>query len=442
MARPVRRFGATTMARPVRRFGLATLILALVANATACGSGGATPNARITLQMFGDAAEINAYRTLIEAFEKTVPGVEVQLVSIPSQGDHMAKLATAFAGATPPDLFLINYRRFGQFAAKDVLEDMGVLLARSARISERDFYEPALDAFRFGGRLACLAQNISSLVVYYNVGLFKRFNVPAPKPGWTWEDLLATAKALTRDTNDDKKTDIYGLSTEPNMIRIAPFVWQNGGEVVDDTERPTKTVLLDPEEIDAMRFFINLRRVHKVVPGLEEARSEDEEARFANGRLGMLLDSRRATPALRAVPGLEWDVAPLPQGKTRATILHSDAFCMAKASKNAQAAFRFVEFAVGSEGAGILTRTGRTVPSLKAVAESPSFLDPAQKPASSKVFLDQIPFIRRVPNIATWNEIETKADPIIEEWYYGLERIEALGIEIDLATRELFAGTP
>ena len=80
---------------------------------------------------------------------------------------------------------------------------------------------------------------------------------------------------------------------------------------------------------------------------------------------------------------------------------------------------------------------------MKAVAESDAFLDPTQRPRDARVFLDAIPTMRRVPNIATWNEIETKADPIVEEWYYGLEAPPALGIEIDLATRQLFvqAGT-
>ena len=39
------------------------------------------------------------------------------------------------------------------------------------------------------------------------------------------------------------------------------------------------------------------------------------------------------------------------------------------------AAWRFVEFALGPEGAPVIAKTGRTVPSLKSVAESDAFLD-------------------------------------------------------------------
>lgn len=420
------------MARPLTR-----VVAALATLLAACGGGG-SPAGAVTFQIFGDAAEIAAYKSLIDAFEARSPGARVRLVPVPSQSDHAAKLSASFAGGTPPDLFLINYRRFGQYAARGVLEPLGERLARSAALKESDFFPEAIDAFRFDGTLTCLPQNISSLVVYYNRALLDRFGVPEPKPGWSWPEFLATAKALTRDTDGDGSTDVYGLGVEPNMVRMAVWVWQAGAQVVDDTERPTKTVMLDAKALEALKFFIELRRVHKVVPTLAEAESEDDESRFANGRLAMLMDSRRATTALREVPGLDWDVAHLPRYRERATMLHSDAYCMAGSSPRKDAAFRFVEFALGPEGAAIISRTGRTVPSLRSVAESPAFLDPARPPANARVFLESIRFVRRTPNIATWNEIETKANPIIEEWFYGQERVEALGIEIDLATRELF----
>lgn len=417
---------------------MATAALLLAAAVGACG-GSTAGSGSVTLQISGDAAEAAAYRSLIDAFSKAVPAVTVRLVVVPSAGDHVAKLVTAFSGGSPPDLFLLNYRRFGQFAARGVLEPVEPLLDASERLSADDFYPQALDAFRAGGRLACMPTNISSAVVYYNKAVFSRFGVAAPAAGWRWSDLLATAKRLTRDTNADSKTDVYGLALEPSFVRMAPFVWQAGGEVVDDLERPTKTTMLGPTELRALEFFIELRRVHKVVPGQAEFESEDPEARFANGRTAMLIESRRITPTLRAVPSLDWDVAPLPADAEAATMLHSDAFCMAKASKSTDAAFRFVEYATGPEGAPILARTGRTVPSHKAVSRSDAFLTPGAKPAHAQVFLEQIPVMRRFPNIAPWNEIETKADPIIEEWFFGNEVIEALGIEIDLATRELFA---
>lgn len=414
------------------------LVLALAS--AACSTGGASDGrATVTLSVTGDPAEVEAFRTLIAAFEAVEPAISIRLEPVAHAGDQVAKIATGFAAGKPPDLFVMNFRRFGQFAAKGVLEPLGTRAEASSALTLEDFYPQALDAFRFRDEQLCLPQNISNQVVYFNESLFRDAGVAPPAEDWDWDAFLATAKALTRDTDDDGDIDVYGLGVPTELITLAPFVWQNGAEVVDSLEAPTRTVLLDRVAIEAMRFFIELRRVHRVAPSLAEVESEDLEGRFAAGRLAMLIESRRLTPTLRAVPDLDWDVAPLPRNEQRATMLHSDAYCMARASSVKDAAFRFVEFALGPEGASIIARTGRTVPSVRGVAESDAFLDPTQEPDSPQVWLDQIPLIRRTPILGTWTEIEDRADVIVEEWYYGQEPPEALGVEIDIATRELFA---
>ena len=47
----------------------------------------------------------------------------------------------------------------------------------------------------------CLPQNISSLVLYYNKDLFKRFKIPPPRDGMLWNELVLKAQQLTRDKN-------------------------------------------------------------------------------------------------------------------------------------------------------------------------------------------------------------------------------------------------
>jgi len=419
--------------------GPVKLLVAFVLGLTACAGGASSAGTTVTLSVAGDPAEIDAFRTLIAAFEDTEPGITIKLEPVAGADEQVAKIATGFAAGKPPDLFLMNFRRFGQFAAKDVLEPLGARARVSGRISLDGFYPQALDAFTHQGEQLCLPQNISSQVVYWNEALFEDFGVTPPAPGWDWDTFLHTAKRMTRDTDGDGRIDVYGLGVPPELITLAPFIWQNGGEVVDSLENPSRTVMLDEPAIEAMRFFIELRRVHQVSPTTAEAESEDLESRFSGGRLAMLVESRVITPTLRAVSDLDWDVAPLPRRVQTATMLHSDAYCMAAASEVKHPAFRFVEFALGPEGAPIIARTGRTVPSVRAVAESDAFLDPTQEPDSPEVFLDQIPIIRRTPILGTWTEIEDRANVIVEEWYFGLEPPEALGVEIDIATRELFA---
>lgn len=421
-------------------------LVALLLLASACsGTGGSddgSPNGAgetISFMAFGDAEELVAYRQLIEAFEDAEPDIDVDFIETSDRDELIARLSTAFAGGSPPDLFLMNYRFYGQFFATDVLEPLQPYLDGSEAFAAEDFYPQAMEAFQQGGEQICMPQNISSLVVYYNKDLFDEAGIEYPAEGWTWGDFVGKARALTMDRDGDGATDQYGVGMDPEVIRLAPFVWSNGGELVDDEAQPTRFTLDTPEALTAMQDFFDLRAVHEVVPSDEELESEDTETRFLNGTLGMVFSSRRDTPAFRTITAFDWDVAALPIHEQPAGILHSDAYCLTRASEHKDAAWRFVEFALGLEGAPIVAASGRTVPSLIEVANSEAFLDPEQKPANSRVFLDTIPVIRRVPNISTWPEIEDAANALLERGFFEGAPATEIALQLIRTTEPIFA---
>jgi multiple sugar transport system substrate-binding protein len=367
-----------------------------------------TTTATINFQIFGSPDELAVYQKLVDQYNTTHPGKTVNMVAVPSQDDDFTRLLAAFTAGTPPEVFLVNYRPFTQLAASNVLEPLAPYMTQ-AGIQENQYYEQALNAFRYNGQLTCIPQNISSLVVFYNKNLFEQYKVPLPTAGWTWQDFLGAAQALTLDTNNDSKADIYGVGIEPEMPRVTPFVWQAGGDIVDNPANPTKLTLDTPQTHEALRFFIDLRARYGVTPPENEGKSEDDVARFQEGKLGMLFFSRRVVPALRTIKNFTWDVAPLPVYDAThqpATILHSDAYCMSKVTKDKAAAWDFIQYATGPDGQKLASELGRVVPSLKSVAESPAFLDSSRPPANSKVFLDVIPSIRALPASPVWSAVE------------------------------------
>lgn len=374
---------------------------------------------QITLLISGDPTDDTAYRALADAFTAANPDVRIDLLNIPSSGDFRRRLAADFAANTPPDLFLINYRRYGPFVAGGAIDPVGPYLARSERIRAEEFYPQALDAFTWQDTLMCLPQNVSSPVVYYNKQLFDAAGLAYPADVWTLDDFVATARSLTVDLDGDGVVDQFGLGIEPSIVRAAPFLWMNGGDVVDDPEQPTKLTLGTPAARAALAWFTGLQTEHHAVPDAVAEAAESSLSRFLRGGLGMFVDSRRATPEFRQIDTFDWDVAPLPAGKQRASILHSDAYCMAAAGAHKDAAWRFVEFASTRAGQELLARTGRTVPSRIDLAGDPAFLDPQQKPANSQVFVAAIPAVRSLPKLATWLDVEGAIDAELEQAFYG-----------------------
>ena len=149
---------------------------------------------------WGDPAEQAAYQSVVDTFESAHPEIDVTVDYAASQGDYYRKIASDFAAGQPPDVFLTNYRQFGQYAGAGGLAPIQPYIENSAQISEADYYSQSLDAFRFGDAndLYCLPQNISSLVVYYNQDLFEAAGVSLPTDGWNWDEPPKTAAKGTR----------------------------------------------------------------------------------------------------------------------------------------------------------------------------------------------------------------------------------------------------
>jgi multiple sugar transport system substrate-binding protein len=400
---------------------LAALIALLLVSLTGCSGDESTS---VSFAVFGDPAEYAAYESLVGAFKAEHPDITIALQHVPSQGDYRQRLAAGFSSGSPPDVMLLNYRRFGTYADQGALAPLTDYLAASDVLDESALFPVVLDSFRWEGETWCIPQNVSSLVVYYNLDLFMAGGVPLPVADWTWTDFLSAARALTLDLDGDGRTDQYGVGLEPSIFRLAPFIWQNGGRLVDDEQKPTRLTLDEPLALDAFYWFVALRVEEGVTPDAVAEAVETAESRFLNGTLAMMFNSRRGVPTYRTIDAFSWDVAPLPRGRRAAGILHSDGYCLAAASQHKDAAWTFIEFANSAVGQEIVAASGRTVPSLMAVAASDAFLAPGEPPASSRVFVDTIPLLRRVPIMSTWAAIEEATGKEVERAFYGQITVE------------------
>lgn len=398
-----------------------------LALATACSGGseptnpGGTPGAlsgAITVAAAGGEGEVKALEQVAEAFEAAHPGTTVTLDTVASPGDLGAKLTTSFAAGSAPDVFVLNYRRLGGFAAK------GVIAPVPAASTEGLFPKP-LEAFTFDGELLCRPSNASSMVVYLNTALFVEAEVPLPKTTWTWADLRTTAQALSA-------RGVKSIGFDPALVRLAPFVWSNGGEIVDYPETPTKVVLSSLEAREALQLLLDLQETG--LTATDRAGQDPEEA-FTAGKVAMLLESRRAVPGLRSTEGLAFDVAPVPTAKTSTSVLHSDGYCVTKAAKNPDLAQAFAQYATGGEGGRVLARSGRSVPMAVSVAESSDFLAPDQMPKGAKVFLDQAVTARALPHEPTWTEAEAATDDILTQLFAGKTNLDKAVADIAAQTK-------
>ena len=334
--------------RPWRRSRLAL-------GAACGGDSGSEASGSIRFLIFGDPAEINAYRTLIKSFNEEEPDIDVQLIEASDREDLIARLSTSIAGGSPPDLFLMNYRFYGQFAARDALEPMASYVEDSDVFEEDDFYPEALDAFQLGGRAdlppaehlepdrLLQPRPLQTLRGAASEGrnAVERARLPGAADD-AGQERPAGARRRSRPAAGEHGPgrDLRARGRAGDHPRSRRSSGRTAREIVDDTDNPTRFTLDAVDSKQAIEQFFQLRTLHGVVPTDQDVEAEDDESRFVNGRLAMLLDSRRAVPSLREAAKFDWDVASLPYFREPASILHSDAYCMTEASDSKDAAWQ------------------------------------------------------------------------------------------------------
>lgn len=198
------------------------------------------------------------------------------------------------------------------------------------------------------------------------------------------------------------------------------WVWQSGGEVLS---KDLKQCLLDtPQAIEGLQFYADLMNKNHVAPTNDERKAAGgaaDDVLFAQGKAAMIATPPYFHQLRSRITDFEWDVAPMPRNKKAAAPLWPDSISVNAASKNPETAWGLVRYVVSADGQKTVTELGRGVPVLKAVANSPSFLQTTRDPRGVKMYLD-VPQYGVVTQYTTvWDEMEKANKAELEPVFLG-----------------------
>ena len=351
---------------------------------------------------------------LAAEFEAAHPGLHVRLLSTGGAAGSQDKTRFMLAGDMPLDLMRIDVTELAAFVGEDALIDLQPYFDADPTWRSADYFPGVLDAMRGpDGHLFGLASTFTPYVMYYNRDLLDAQGIPVPAADWTWEEFLDLARRTTLDLDGDGATDQYGISLTQWLQAVVPWVWQNGGDLLDETG--TRSRMHEPEFIDAMRF---LRRL------LHEERVASFDASFANQLSQGLFQAGRATfygPVgywetfrFKHIDAFQWDVMPLPRGTAAATAVAMTVFVVPRTAREPALGYEFLRMMAGPHYQRTMAAIGNGVPGLISAAQSPDFLKPDVAPASEQVFLDVMEDARFMPPLANWRKIESLCQSELE----------------------------
>ncbi len=352
----------------------------------------------LTILHWGDNAEIEILESLVQAFEAENPDIRINRLHA---SDYDTKLNTMFAAGDPPDLFYLRYEDVPKLAGMGLIEPIDERIARDTAQTGEDwigaFFPVLLDAYKYDGKtlgegpLYGIPKDFTPMLMYANLQLFKRAGVEVPYDGWTWDQFDDAMKKIS--ALEDPNGRVYGsvIASWPAVLRN--MVWAHGGDFFNGNDF-TDVTLDEPGAIAAMQ---RIRRMRFVDQTAYNASSGDAqglgEQEFFTGRIGVVGPiGRWRTPRFRSIDTFEWDVVPFPhmQGQTPASAIATTAWAISSTSKHPDESFRLMKFLCGPDGQRLTALSGLAVPCTRPIAESDDFLQPGQRPANAKLFIDLI----------------------------------------------------
>jgi multiple sugar transport system substrate-binding protein len=436
------------MVRSSLRRGMIAVAVILVA-AAGCASNDEPPKAKpsptpsvrtdVTFAVYGPKEVIDAYKRLAADFTVQHNGVKVIVQDYATHDEALDALRKAQADGHPPDLFLMDHDDLaGLTADKSVRRVDDLLAAREVDFGD-GYTRNGLEAFSADAALQCMPLDVSPMVVYYNPKLIEldRINDPGSRPvtqdtGWSL-DQFATAALQPR------RPGVRGLYVEPDLEQIAPFVWSGGGDVVDDTDKPTTLTLSDGPSESAMEKLLEVVRDPALTFNQRALANRSALQRFEDGRLGMMLGFRDLTPVLRKQQTLTFDVMPLPRVSSSATIARMSGLCISAGSEHTDKAADFLAELISDKDSSILAATGYVMPSNVDVLNSDDFLQTGQRPLHSEVFAHELRRAEMLPATTTWPAVATTTadslaglfyDPVIAPLKDRLAAIDAASVPL------------
>jgi multiple sugar transport system substrate-binding protein len=309
-------------------------------------------------------------------------------------GNYNDKLLSLQASGTLPDSFYMNAENLSIFASRGAFHDLTTIAAKDKATG--DYWPELLEMSKYRGKLHGLPKDYSPHVIFVNESAFQAAGVPLPRAGWTWDDLLDTARRFTqRGPSAFTRMGLFNPSW--NIV-----VWQNGGALFD--KDVTRCTLNEPAAVEALQWLGDLYTKHKVAglaADLTAMGSQNVQQAFQQGQVGMWWMGRWGVPDLRKMQGVQWDAYPLPRGKKEANVFLQSGPTVAASTKNPEVAWEFCKVWTGPEGQTINIETGVSVPPVKERSVQERYL--AKTPPSRKgnqVFLDAVKLGNPLPTTA------------------------------------------
>jgi len=223
------------------------------------------------------------WASVIAEFEKRHPEHKIEWTKV-ERAAYADTMTTLFAGGNPPDIVHLASFEFHSFADNGWLEDLTPWIEKSGLNLDGWSGQKACN---WQGEIVCIMMLYYGAIFAYNEEMLASEGVAVPT---NWDEFLAAARKLTKDTNGDGIPDQYGTGHETKggagqyLAEMASYLLDAGasytnaeGEVTIDT----------PEMVEGLQRW---KTVISENLSPRDLTAGDIRKLFADGRIAMRVD--------------------------------------------------------------------------------------------------------------------------------------------------------
>nr|PZM90022.1 MAG: hypothetical protein DIU81_01380 [[Clostridium] cellulosi] len=251
-------------------------------SAASSSSSDSSPSGTLTVWDWSDVYK-SEYRKAIdpvlEKFKKNYPNVTLTTEAI-ANDDIRTKLLTALAANNGPDVAYIDGQNLAEFVTTGTLTPLDSYVEKWGQAS--DYPENIWKTVQFDGKVYGIPGDGDVRTLIYRKDLFEKAGISNPPK--TWSELEDAAKKLTqRDSSGN--TTVWGFAlnggdSEHTTMRSLPWIWDLGGDIMDESGKPTLT---NDAVVKTLEFMNKLVNVDKVAPPNSYMNTKKEVAKLING---------------------------------------------------------------------------------------------------------------------------------------------------------------
>ncbi|QTL99928.1 extracellular solute-binding protein [Iocasia frigidifontis] len=338
---------------------------------------------------------------MVEDFNKSQDEIVVKATY---QGDYYAnhaKVLSALASGTQPDVTMIEIASIGTFAENGALEDLGPYADGKSGLDLNEFIPGLMGNSYWKDTLYAIPFNRSTPLLYVNKDMLSNANLDPAGPK-TWDELREYARKLT------KNGEVYGFSTPIDIWFYEALVFENGGKIL--TDDGTKPAFNSQKGIEPVVFWKDMieEGVMRMPPGEKYNAWDVAVQDFINQKVAMIFTSTGSLNNLISQARFEVGTAFLPAKKEYGVPTGgTNLVILSKSSADEKkAAWEFIKYMTDKDQTINWSKGTGYMPVKVSAVNSEEMKKLYEEKPQFKVAIDQLEYAKPRPMVPGYKELQ------------------------------------